>query len=61
LGALPRNEAPLRLNRALVKHVTGADPSALAQSGLHEFLDQLQGELAKLHAMIQSTWFRLAD
>jgi uncharacterized alpha-E superfamily protein len=60
LGALPRNGAPLRLNRALVKLVAGADPSALVASGLHEFLDQLQGELGRLHALIQSTWFRLA-
>ncbi len=60
LGALPRNGAPVRLNRSLAKLVARADPSALVASGLHEFLDQLQGELGRLHALIQSTWFRQA-
>jgi uncharacterized alpha-E superfamily protein len=58
LGALPRNRGPLAVNREIVAHLRGADPARLLAGGLHDYLDQLQGELARLHAQIEATWFR---
>ena len=58
LGALPRNRGPLAVNREVVAHLRRADPARLLDEGLHEFLDQLQGELARLHAQVEQTWFK---
>lgn len=58
LGQLPRNRGPLRVNREVVQYVARADPDAQIIDGLHQYLDELQAEFARLHAQIEATWFK---
>lgn len=57
LGHLPRNRLPLQANRRVQLHLGKANADQLIATGLHEFIDEFQTELARLHDQIELTWF----
>jgi uncharacterized alpha-E superfamily protein len=60
LANLPRNELPLRFIAQVKRHVQDADiDSLLKPEDLHQFLDQIQKEMAETHDSIVDNWFRL--
>ena len=59
LGELPGN-APMRCLQGMLSLVDEADYRKLSVSGLHEFCDDLQGQLADLNEVVGQTFFRPA-
>ena len=60
LANLPRNELPLRFIAQVKRHVQDAKVETLLKpEELHQFLDQIQMEMAETHASIVDNWFRL--
>lgn len=59
LDELPGAE-PMRRLQGMLNLVDGADFRRLADSGLHEFCDDIQARLADLNAVIARTYFRAA-
>ncbi|OOG21372.1 hypothetical protein B1C78_16385 [Thioalkalivibrio denitrificans] len=60
LSTLPRNELPLRYIVQVKRHVQDAKvESLLKPDELHQFLDQIQKDMAETHASITENWFRL--
>ena len=57
LESLPRNEAALRAVARLQRILAEVEITKLACGGLHEFLDELQLELAQINEHIIETWF----
>lgn len=57
LDELPGAE-PMRHLQGMLNLVDGADYRKLSVSGLHEFCDDIQGQLADLNAVIGQTYFR---
>lgn len=57
LKHLPNNEASLAQVSATVKLVNDANIAELLNSGLLEYIDQLQVEFASIHASITEAWF----
>lgn len=60
LGELPGNE-PMRRLHDLVERLDQANFPALAESGLHEFCDELEAGIAALNSEITQTYFRVAQ
>ncbi len=56
LNRLPHNETPLRRLARLQRQIQTADVRALAHSGLHEFIDELQIGLGELHNAIDQAY-----
>jgi uncharacterized alpha-E superfamily protein len=54
---LPRGEACSRSLTGLRRRLLRADITALLESGLHEFVDDVQAALADSHEEIVTTWF----
>lgn len=48
---------PLREVTRSQRMVDKTDSAALMQSGLHEFIDQLQIDFAQIHTALEKTWF----
>lgn len=60
LANLPRNELPLRYIVQVKRHVQDAKvESLLKPDELHQFLDQIQKDMADTHSSITENWFRL--
>lgn len=57
LESLPNNHATLQQVAITLKHVQEADIPNLLESGLLEYIDELQVEIAGIHARISETWF----
>ena len=57
LERLPRNEAALRVAGRLSRQLLGTDVEGLSQAELHQFVDDLQQDIADLHTEIARTWF----
>jgi uncharacterized alpha-E superfamily protein len=57
LRDLPRNDAPLRLITKLQRVVSDAEPERLSQTELHQFIDELQAQLAEIHDQITTGYF----
>jgi uncharacterized alpha-E superfamily protein len=57
LQNLPNHEAPLRSVARLQRHVAQAQIANLVDSTLHDFIDDLQGEIGSIHFAIMETWF----
>lgn len=57
LGELPRHEEALRQTVAIERRVHSAAIPALLESGLHEFIDDLELGYAAIHDQIAATWF----
>jgi len=57
MRVLPRNEGPTRALGRLKRMIDHADASGLAESGLHEFMDQVQLALAQVHEEVARTYF----
>jgi len=60
LKGLPKYQAPLRTLRKVQRQVKEADVHALAEQGLHEFIDDLQLGLSNVHNSINRTYFTVA-
>ena len=60
LRHLPRNETPLQHLMQLQRIVSEADLYQLKQQDLHDFIDELQRELAIIHDQITATYFAVA-
>lgn len=60
LRHLPRNEVPLKRLAQLQRVVSEADLQQLKQQDLHDFIDELQRELATIHDQITVTYFAAA-
>jgi uncharacterized alpha-E superfamily protein len=58
LVALPHNEKPRKAVSRVKNKVMRAKPESLSQSELHEFIDQLQLGLARVHDAIAASYFR---
>ena len=61
LKGLPGHQRPLRQLRTVQRQIKNVDILILAhhKQDLHQFIDQLQLRLAKLHSDIQSTYFEI--
>jgi uncharacterized alpha-E superfamily protein len=57
LWRLPRNDVPLRATTRLQRTVQAAEVSAMSQSELHHFIDQLELSLGHLSDEISRTYF----
>lgn len=60
LNGLPRPETALRRVARLQRRIQSADVRALAERGLHEFIDELQISLGELHGDLDNLYFRVA-
>lgn len=60
LRDLPRNDAPLRLITQLQRFVSESKPERLSQAELHQYIDELQAQLAEVHNQISATYFSAA-
>ena len=58
LQALPHNEKPRKAVTRVKNKVMRAKPDSLSQIELHEFIDQLQLGLARVHDAIAASYFR---
>ena len=58
LHALPHNEKPRRAVTRVKNKVMRVKPDSLSQIELHEFIDQLQLGLARVHDAIAASYFR---
>ena len=58
LEALPHNEKPRKAVTRVKNKVMRAKPESLSQIELHEFIDQLQLGLARVHDAIAESYFR---
>lgn len=58
-NGLPHNDEPLRAVLRLQRLIAEADINELHAEGLHDFIDNLQLELGKLHQLISASWFSL--
>lgn len=54
---LPNKKEPLQHLKQLKSQIRGADVQALSQQGLHEFVDEIQIGLSKLHNCYSETYF----
>jgi uncharacterized alpha-E superfamily protein len=59
LENLPHNEMPRKAVTRVKNKVMRAKPESLSQSELHEFIDQLQLGLARVHDAIAAGYFRV--
>jgi uncharacterized alpha-E superfamily protein len=57
LERLPRNEGALRVAGRLSRQLLGTTVEGLSQGELHQFVDDLQQDIADLHTEIAHTWF----
>lgn len=57
LHKLPNSEEPLRAVTSVRRRLLTADVPALLKSGLQEYIDKLQLEVADIHRQIAGTWF----
>lgn len=57
LSHLPLNEKPLKAIRSLRRKVLRTKPDGLRQEHLHEFIDELQAGLARVHNSIAASYF----
>ncbi len=57
LERLPRNESCLRVAGRLKRNLDGANLAELDPQELHEFVDELQGDIGILHDEIAESWF----
>ncbi|WP_341936488.1 alpha-E domain-containing protein [Marinimicrobium sp. C2-29] len=57
LKKLPNSDDALRAVTGVRRRVRTADIPALLQTGLKEYIDNLQLEIADIHRQIASTWF----
>ena len=63
LKKLPNSLAPLRVLRRVEKQLSAADVHALAldKTALHQFIDDLQVQLASIHSGVNSAYFSIAE
>ncbi|MBU0751023.1 MAG: alpha-E domain-containing protein [Gammaproteobacteria bacterium] len=57
LAALPDNPAAIRALRQAEDHLTGMRLEGLTSPVLHDFLDDLQGDIATIHAAVAGQYF----
>ena len=55
--ALPRNDLSLRCITRLQRIIAEMDVPKIMQNNLHEFIDDLQVDLAGIHTQVAQTWF----
>ena len=58
---LPLNDHPLRSITQTKRMLNEARVDKLLHSGLHEFIDNIQLDLAGIHAQVAQTWFGYGD
>lgn len=54
---LPKNDLPLRSIAHVQRKLVELDIVSLLQKGMHEYIDELQVELAEIHNQVARTWF----
>ena len=54
---LPRNDQPLRSITHTQRLINEINVGKLMEAGLHEFIDEIQVDLAELHSQVEHTWF----
>lgn len=55
---IPRHEAAMAVCARTQDRIEAAKVRTLALDGLHEFVDEVQGDLAELHELVSLTYFR---
>ncbi|MDH5324879.1 MAG: alpha-E domain-containing protein [Gammaproteobacteria bacterium] len=58
VSALPLNVVPIKVIRSVKQKLKSTEVSELRGNALHEFIDELQLQLGKIHHAIVSTWFQ---
>jgi uncharacterized alpha-E superfamily protein len=58
---LPNNDHPLRVITRVQRMINEMDSAALIETRLHEFIDELQINLAEIHTQVSKTWFDYSD
>lgn len=58
---MPRNDNPLRSITRVQRMISEMNVAKLFENDLHEFIDQLQIELADIHTQVAHTWFDYGD
>jgi len=54
---LPRNDLPLHSVTRTRRVINDASISKLLQTGLHQFIDEIQVDFGGIHAQVAQTWF----
>ncbi|NNE37928.1 MAG: alpha-E domain-containing protein [Gammaproteobacteria bacterium] len=57
MANLPDHDHPLREVTHSQRVIKKMDPPQLIESGLHEFIDEMQINFAQIHAIVGQTWF----
>ena len=57
LSTLPKNTDALRALRSVRRRLRAADLTELVREGLHEFMDEIQADLAELHDALSQRYF----
>ena len=57
LAKLPGNDQPLRSITHTQRLINETNVNSLMEAGLHEFIDEIQIDLAELHTQVEQTWF----
>ncbi len=57
VNMLPKNDRPLRQISRLQRIMGELDIEKMLASGLHEAIDELQVELARIHELVSHAWF----
>ena len=61
ISMLPKNDHPLRQISRLQRIVAELDIEKIFLTGLHEAIDELQVELARIHELVSHAWFDYLD
>lgn len=57
VSKLPKNDHALRSITRVQRNINEMESAKLFETGLHEFIDQLQIDLAEIHQHVSQTWF----
>lgn len=58
---LPNNDHTLRVITRVQRVINEMDPGSIIDSQLHEFIDELQVNLAEIHEQVSKTWFDYSE
>lgn len=61
LAMLPRNDGVMEPIAALRKRLQAVDTAELSTADLHQLIDRLQQDIARVHDAISDNWFRIGN
>ncbi|MDO3384097.1 alpha-E domain-containing protein [Gilvimarinus algae] len=57
VARLPNNDEVLRVLASVRRQLKTADFTVLIDDGLHDYIDNVQAEIASIHQVVAATWF----